>query len=173
VGREESERSGLAVVHGTAAPDDLSHPDRSFDVAYFADTFEITPHLDRVVSEAARVLRPGGVLFYDTVNRTLLSRLVYLGAFQGLPMTRIMPRGRYAAERLRPPGELVDLLAVHGLPNDDICGFKPKDPRNLVRAVLARRRGEITDDEVAPLVDFVLDPDGPPLVTYLGHARRS
>ncbi|MGW5362803.1 hypothetical protein [Actinopolymorpha pittospori] len=46
----------------------------------------------------------------------------------------------------------------------------PDGPHDLVRAVLARRRGRIGDHEVAPLVDFVLDPAGSPLVTYLGHA---
>lgn len=109
---------------------------------------------------------------YDTVNRTPLSRLVYLGAFQGIPMTRIMPPGRHAAKRLRPPAELIEIMARHGLRNEDVCGFKPKDPRRLLTAARARRRGEITDEEITSMVDFVLTPDGRPLVTYLGYARK-
>jgi 2-polyprenyl-3-methyl-5-hydroxy-6-metoxy-1,4-benzoquinol methylase len=31
--------------------------------------------LDRVVSETARVLRPGGLYLFDTINRTLKSKL--------------------------------------------------------------------------------------------------
>jgi 2-polyprenyl-6-hydroxyphenyl methylase/3-demethylubiquinone-9 3-methyltransferase len=157
----------------TAAAEDLPFPDSSFDVVYCADTFEITRDLDAVVREAARVLRPDGVLVYDTVNRTVPGRAVYLGAFQGLPFTRIMPPGRYAAERLRPPAEVQAVFAAHGLRSEDVCGFKPASIGRLVSAVLRRRRGRLTDAEAGPLTGFVLDPKGPPIVTYLGWASRS
>jgi 2-polyprenyl-6-hydroxyphenyl methylase/3-demethylubiquinone-9 3-methyltransferase len=170
--REANERERLPIAYKTAPAEDLGLEGEAYRIAYYADTFEITPDLDRVVEQAVRVLEPGGVLVYDTVNRTLLSRLIYLGAFQALPMTRIMPAGRYAAARLRTPAELTDVLDRHGLRNEDICGFKPKDPRSLVKATLARRRGQITDEEIPPIVDFVLTPTGRPLVTYLGYARR-
>jgi 2-polyprenyl-6-hydroxyphenyl methylase / 3-demethylubiquinone-9 3-methyltransferase len=169
---EAHERENLAVVHKTAPAEDLSLAGEGFDVVYLADTLEITNDPDRVIEQAARALKPGGVLIYDTVNRTLLSRLIYLGAFQAVPFTRIMPPGRYAAARLRPPAELASLLDRHGLRNQGICGFKPKDPRSLIRATLARRRGQITDEEIPPIVGFVLTPHGSPVVTYLGYARK-
>jgi 2-polyprenyl-6-hydroxyphenyl methylase/3-demethylubiquinone-9 3-methyltransferase len=172
IAQEANERERLSIVHQRTDAESLSLDGAAFDVAYYADTFEITPDLAKVIEEAAQVVKPGGVLVYDTVNRTLLSRLVYLGAFQSLPMTRIMPPGRYAAARLRTPAELTAMLSRHGLHNEDICGFKPKDPRSLVKATLARRRGQITDEEIPPIVDFVLDPRGRPLVTYLGYARK-
>jgi 2-polyprenyl-6-hydroxyphenyl methylase/3-demethylubiquinone-9 3-methyltransferase len=124
--RKASEREDLSIAHKTAPAEELGLDDETFDLAYYADTFEITSHLDRVIAQAARVLKAGGVLIYDTVNRTLPSRLIYLGAFQALPMTRIMPAGRYAAARLRTPAELAEALARHGLRNEDICDFKPK-----------------------------------------------
>ncbi|WP_214416296.1 class I SAM-dependent methyltransferase [Sphaerisporangium fuscum] len=163
---------GAAVEYHTAPAEDPRLPEAAFDLAYYADTFEITSDLDRVVGHASRALKPDGLLVYDTVNRTLPSRLVYLLAFQTLPMTRIMPAGRYASARLRTPGEMTAALARHGLRNDDVCGFKPRRIRNLVTATLARRRGEITDDGIPAMADFVLDPHGRPVVTYLGHARK-
>jgi 2-polyprenyl-6-hydroxyphenyl methylase/3-demethylubiquinone-9 3-methyltransferase len=172
IASEENERERLSVVHSAAPAEELGLENEAFDIAYYADTFEITPHLDEVIEQAARVLKPGGVLFYDTVNRTVLSRLIYLGAFQALPMTRVMPAGRYAAARLRTPAELAEVLDRHGLRNEDVCGFKPKDPRNLIKATLARRRGQISDEQIPRIVDFVLAPDSRPLVTYLGYARK-
>jgi 2-polyprenyl-6-hydroxyphenyl methylase / 3-demethylubiquinone-9 3-methyltransferase len=170
--REETDRQGLRVTHETGAAEALRFADDAFDVAYYADTLEITAELDRVVAQAARVLGPGGLLLYDTVNRTPLARLVYLGAFQALPPTRIVPRGRYAAARLRPPRELAASLGGSGLANQDICGFRPADLRDLVRAIRARKRGRIGDDGIASMVGFKLDPDHAPLVTYLGYARK-
>jgi 2-polyprenyl-6-hydroxyphenyl methylase/3-demethylubiquinone-9 3-methyltransferase len=165
--RAYGEVPGLSFQTVAAEDVDLT----GFDLAYYADTFEITPQLDRVLARASRALRPGGVLVYDTVTRTAISRLIYLGLFQALPMTRIMPPGRYAAARLRKPAELAEALGRHGLHNVDICEFKPADPRQLLTAVLARRRGKITDAQIPGIVGFDLAPDRPVHVTYLGFAR--
>jgi 2-polyprenyl-6-hydroxyphenyl methylase / 3-demethylubiquinone-9 3-methyltransferase len=170
--RQETERQGLRVVHETGTAEELRFADGAFDMAYYADTFEITGQLARVVAQAARVLRPGGLLLYDTVNRTLLARLVYLGAFQSVPQTRIVPPGRYASARLRTPRELADALASSGLTNQDVTGFKPATVRSLVTAIRARKRGKIGDDQIAPMVGFKLTPGRPPLVTYLGYATK-
>ncbi|WP_026400922.1 class I SAM-dependent methyltransferase [Actinomadura rifamycini] len=168
----EAAAGDLPVVHRTARAEDFDVPAASFDLVYAADTFEITGDLDRVVELAARALRPGGALVYDTVNRTVPAKLVYLGAFQRLPWTRIMPPRRYASDRLRRPSDVAAVLSRHGLHAEDVCGFKPASAVGLVRTVLARRRGAVGDDEVAALAGFVLDPGGPPVVTYLGHARK-
>ncbi|GAA2954943.1 hypothetical protein GCM10010446_44940 [Streptomyces enissocaesilis] len=137
---------------------------------YCADTLEITERPDAVLAQAARVLRPGGAFVYDTVNRTPVSRLICLGAFQAFPGTRIMPRGRYAAHRLRRPAELAEALDRAGLSAKDVSAFKPRDARSLVRATRGRRRGTLTDDQLPELVDMVLEPEGNPVVTYLGYA---
>lgn len=163
---------GLSITYLTAPAEELGLPSGSFDLVYCADTLEITDRPGAVLSQAAHVLRPGGAFVYDTVNRTLVSRLVYLGLFQTFPGTRIMPRGRYAAHRLRRPGELTEALERAGLSPRDISAFKPRDVRSLVRATRARRRGALTDEQLPELVDMVLEPEGSPVVTYLGHAVR-
>ncbi|MFI6376073.1 class I SAM-dependent methyltransferase [Streptomyces sp. NPDC050546] len=164
--------AGLGVTYLTTPAEELDVPDDSFDLVYCADTLEITERRDAVLREAARVLRPGAAFVYDTVNRTPLSRLVYLGAFQAFPGTRIMPRGRYAAHRLRRPAELAESLDRAGLAARDVSAFKPRDARRLMRATRGRRRGTLTDDQLPELVDMVLEPEGSPVVTYLGYAVR-
>lgn len=161
---------GLGITYLTTPAEELDLPDGSFDLLYCADTLEITERPDAVLAEAARVLRPGGAFVYDTVNRTLVSRLIYLGAFQAFPGTRIMPRGRYAAHRLRRPAELAEALDRAGLSPRDVSAFRPRDVRSLVLATRGRRRGTLTDEQLPELVDMVLEPEGSPVVTYLGHA---
>jgi 2-polyprenyl-6-hydroxyphenyl methylase/3-demethylubiquinone-9 3-methyltransferase len=119
----------------------LPYPDAAFDVGYWADTLEITPDLDAVLAEATRVLRPGGVLLYNTVARTRLSRLIYLGVLQSWSWTRIAPPGRYAWDRLRDPDDLARSLAEYGLRNEDVRGFLPAGPIRMVQATRRARRG--------------------------------
>ncbi|MDR3083412.1 MAG: methyltransferase domain-containing protein [Streptomyces sp.] len=161
---------GLGITYLTSPAEELALPDDSFDLVYCADTLEITEQPDAVLAEAARVLHPGGAFVYDTVNRTFVSRLTYLGAFQAFPGTRIMPHGRYAARRLRRPAELAEALDRAGLSAKDVSAFKPRDVRSLVRATRGRRRGTLTDEQLPELVDMALVPEGAPLVTYLGYA---
>ncbi|MGW5738594.1 MULTISPECIES: class I SAM-dependent methyltransferase [Streptomyces] len=164
---------GLGVTYRTAPATELDLPDSSFDLVYCADTLEITEKPDAVLADAARVLRPGGAFVYDTVNRTPVSRLIYLGAFQAFPGTRIMPPGRYAAHRLRRPEELAEAFDRAGFSAKGVIGFKPRNVRSLVSATRGRRRGTLTDEQLPKLVDMVLEPASTkPLVTYLGHAVR-
>ncbi|MCX5206329.1 methyltransferase domain-containing protein [Streptomyces sp. NBC_00237] len=165
-----AEDGGLGVTYLTTPAEQLDLPDGSFDLVYCADTLEVTERPDAVLAQTARVLRPGGVFVYDTVNRTPVSRLVYLGAFQAFPGTRIMPHGRYAAHRLRRPEELAESLDRAGLRAQDVSSFKPRDVRSLVRATRGRRRGTLTDEQLPESVGMVLEPEGSPLVTYLGYA---
>jgi 2-polyprenyl-6-hydroxyphenyl methylase / 3-demethylubiquinone-9 3-methyltransferase len=161
------------VDYEVGDPQRLPYTDAAFDVACYTDTFEITDDVDRDLAEAARVLRQRGSLLYDTVSRTLLSRLVYLGALQSWPWTRCMPRHRYAWDRLRPPGELVAMMAEHGLRSEDVTGFLPASPLRLLRAILRARRGDIDDVELARLAGMHLAPAGkPPDVTYLGFGIK-
>jgi 2-polyprenyl-6-hydroxyphenyl methylase / 3-demethylubiquinone-9 3-methyltransferase len=169
---EATAGSGLSVAYEVGDARQLPYPDGTFDAVYAADTLEITDDLDGVLREAARVLRPHGALLYDTVNRTGLSRLIYLGALQSWRWTRFMPRDRYAWERLRPPRELMATMAGHGLYNRDIIAFQPASPLRLLRATLRARRGEIDDAESARLAGMHLTPGKPPVVTYVGFAIK-
>jgi 2-polyprenyl-6-hydroxyphenyl methylase/3-demethylubiquinone-9 3-methyltransferase len=130
--QEASAREGVRVQYEIGDPLRLRYGEGEFDIAYYTDTLEITDDLDRVVAEAARVLRPRGIFLYDTVNRTRLSRLVYLGAMQSWRWTRYMPPDRYAWERLRPPAELAATMTRRGLRNEDVTGFFARQPSGAV-----------------------------------------
>jgi 2-polyprenyl-6-hydroxyphenyl methylase / 3-demethylubiquinone-9 3-methyltransferase len=155
------------------SPQRLPTGDGAFDIVYYQDTLEVTDDLDLVLSEAARVLRSEGALLYDTVNRTRLSRLIYLGALQSWRWTRVMPHDRYAWERLRPPDELAAAMTKHGLCNRDVSALMPASPPRLLRALLRARRGDIDDDELARLAGMHVADGKRPEVTYLGFAIKT
>lgn len=48
------------------------------ETGFPCDVLEHVRGLERVISETSRVLKPGGIYFFDTINRTWRSRLIEL-----------------------------------------------------------------------------------------------
>lgn len=96
----------------------------SFDLVVAFDVLEHLADLSQAVVEISRVLRPGGRLIYDTMNRTLLCRIVviWIGEhlWRGGP-----PRGTHQWHKLIKPGELVSLLEANGIRNAETRGYMP------------------------------------------------
>ncbi|WP_265442813.1 class I SAM-dependent methyltransferase [Flexivirga meconopsidis] len=150
----------------------LPAPDASFDLVWCIDTLETTDDPHGVLAELARVRRPSGALVLDTVSDTWLSRLIYLRLFQQVPGTRIMPPGRYTTDRLRTPAFLAEAVGRINLEIAEIHGYEPASPQTLLSALLRRRRGKLTDAELAEAAGFTLsEPGHEPPVTYFAIAR--
>ena len=79
----------LDIDYRVGAGERLPFQDSAFDLAYCCDVLEHVSDLARVVSETARVLKPGGLYLFDTINRTLKSKLLVIKAMQQWPLTRI------------------------------------------------------------------------------------
>ena len=87
---------GIDWVNGDA--ESLPFADRSFDAYTVAFGFRNVTHLDQALTEARRVLRPGGRLLcleFSHVAAPLLDRLYDLYSFQVLPLLgQIVARDR-------------------------------------------------------------------------------
>ena len=111
--REHAGRLGLHermhFLRGDAC--DLSmFPRESFDGVLLADVLEHLYDLPKAVAQAWRVLRPGGVLAFDTINRTFASYVLTIAlAQEGL---RIVPPRTHDWRLYIKPHELTYLLQV-------------------------------------------------------------
>jgi ubiquinone biosynthesis O-methyltransferase len=76
--RKHASETGLNVDYRVGRSETLPFSDGCFDAVACCDVLEHVDDLDKSVSEVGRVLRPGGVFFYETVNRTWLSKLVLI-----------------------------------------------------------------------------------------------
>src|SRR5205809_4052206 len=103
--------------------EDLPFADASFDVVWCTDVLEHLAGLPAAIAQIARILKPGGLFLYDTINRTWLSRL--LGIWFWEYLAGLAPRGTHDWHRFIPPQELRRLLTHHGLQPGTIRGMLP------------------------------------------------
>ena len=163
---------GLPIEYRRGTGEELPFPEASFDLTCCCDVLEHVRDLPRVVAEVARVLRPGGVFFYDTINRTLRSRLVVIKLFQEWPSTRFMPPDLHDWQLFIKPAELRALLAGNGLESRGVTGVKPRvNPLRTLRILRARQRGELSYREAVERLG--LGPSRDESILYMGYAVRS
>lgn len=115
--------SGHAVDYRVATVEetlDTEGPER-FDVVTCLEMLEHVPHPDQVVAACAALVKPGGHLFFSTINRTLQAYgLAILGAEYVL---RLLPRGTHEYQKLIRPSELAEWLRRAGLATEELRGL--------------------------------------------------
>ncbi len=148
VARTHARESGLAIDYREGVGEQLPLADSSFDAVYCCDVLEHVDDVGRTVREIARVLRPGGTFLYDTINRTLRSRLLVIKLSQEWRATRWAEPDTHDSSKFIRPLELERELAAAGLDARDRVGIAPANPFTAVRAMRDRARGAITYGEM-------------------------
>jgi 2-polyprenyl-6-hydroxyphenyl methylase / 3-demethylubiquinone-9 3-methyltransferase len=109
-GLEQSAVRGVAAVLGDVTA--LPFADSAIDVVVAGELLEHVADRPGTVAELARVLRPGGLLVLDTVNRTALGRFLTVTAGEKL---RESLAGLHDPKLFVDPGELTAEFARHGV----------------------------------------------------------
>jgi 2-polyprenyl-6-hydroxyphenyl methylase / 3-demethylubiquinone-9 3-methyltransferase len=122
--RRHAETSGLTIDYRHGYGADLPVAAGSVDVVLSVDVLEHVPDLDAVLAEIHRVLRPGSLFLFDTINRTCLAALV-LVTF-GEQVLRVVPAGAHDPALFIPPSELMRKLAAHGFSAGSVRSFGPR-----------------------------------------------
>lgn len=170
--RAHAQASGLSIDYRVGVGEQLPFENACFDLVYCCDVLEHVNDLGRVVAETARVLKPGGVYCFDTINRTLLSKLITIKLFQEWPATRFLPLHLHDWERYIKPRELQHLLAQHGLVVQDMRGLNlASSPFTLLRSLWQFKRGAMSYKELGEATRFRVG--GPTFVAYIGYALNS
>jgi 2-polyprenyl-6-hydroxyphenyl methylase/3-demethylubiquinone-9 3-methyltransferase len=74
--RSHARASGLRIAYDIGVGEELPYADASFDAVICVDVLEHVRDLGRVLAEVARVLRPGGLFLFDTINRNPVAHFV-------------------------------------------------------------------------------------------------
>ncbi len=124
IAKRHAASGGLAIRYLVASGEDLPLPDASVDCVVCVDVLEHVRSLDRVLNEIRRVLRPGGVFLFDTINRTRVARFVIV--LCGERLLRLLPRGTHDPAGFIALAELDAKLAARGFADRKFEGLGPR-----------------------------------------------
>lgn len=170
--RAHAVQSGLAIAYCAGAGENLPLAASSFDIAYCCDVLEHVADVDLVLAEIARVLKPGGVFLFDTINRTWLSKLVAIKIGQEWRVTRCAPPNLHDWQRFITPRELQLTMARHQLVQQEVTGLRPvAAPWAMARCLYLLKRGAIPYGEFGRRLRFHRHANCSG--AYMGYALRS
>ncbi len=96
----------------------------TFDVVSAMDVLEHVTHPQKLIKEASRVLKPGGLFFFHTFNRNLLSYLMIIKGVEWC--VKNTPDNMHIYHLFISPKELGGLCDKEGLTVDSFIGLRPK-----------------------------------------------
>jgi 2-polyprenyl-6-hydroxyphenyl methylase/3-demethylubiquinone-9 3-methyltransferase len=113
VARRHAAQSGLAIDYRSVAAEQLAETGEVFDVVLAMEVIEHVTDVGQFTALAAALVKPGGLLFVATLNRTAKSfALAIVGAEYIL---RWLPRGTHRWDKFVTPNELEIALEWSGL----------------------------------------------------------
>lgn len=160
----------IGYLHGNA--EQLPFAAQYFDIVCCCDVLEHLDSIDVVIKELSRVLKPGGIFFFDTINRTLASKLLVIKIAQDCRLTRFIPRNVHVWEKFIRPHELTASLSQHGFPQISLAGLSPN--ANPFPALIAFARHKFGALSFAELGDKLKLQEGKNLsIAYMGFSIRT
>jgi 2-polyprenyl-6-hydroxyphenyl methylase/3-demethylubiquinone-9 3-methyltransferase len=171
--RKRAGEVGLDIEYKHARGESLPFADASFHIVYCCDVLEHVSDLDAVIRESARVLKPGGVYIFDTINRTLLSKIVFIKLAQDWRPTRIASRNFHVWEMFVTPAEMRRVLTAQDLDPREFVGMKLRvNPIALLCLVRQLKRGRATYGELGRALERGIRLGGNLRTSYLGYALK-
>ena len=115
----------------------LEAPDEAYDAVLLFDMLEHVEEPARVLAEAGRVVRPGGVVAFNTFNQTPLSWLVAVHGFRFV--VREAPDHIHVWRLFLAPSTLAAYAERAGLTVEETVGVRPRLDGAFWRSVARRR----------------------------------
>ena len=112
------------ITYDVGVGEALPYGDASFDIVVCVDVLEHVKDLGKVLAEVFRVLRPGGLFLYDTINRNPIARLATITIAEDILC--LLPKGTHDPAMFIKPDELRMALEQAGLQPGAQTGLGPR-----------------------------------------------
>lgn len=117
-------------------------PDDSFDIVCAMDFLEHVDKPANVISEIARVLRPGGLFFFSTFNQNWLAWLIIIKGVEWF--VKNTPANLHVLDLFIKPSELEKIFTTNNLSVEKFFGIRPCFFTKAFLKMLFT--GKVTDD---------------------------
>ncbi|MCK3655869.1 bifunctional 3-demethylubiquinol 3-O-methyltransferase/2-polyprenyl-6-hydroxyphenol methylase [Pasteurellaceae bacterium Macca] len=122
IAKQHAEQNGLTIDYQQSTIEDFlaTHPEK-FDVITCMEMLEHVPSPLSIIQSCQALLKPNGVLFFSTINRTFKAYLlVIVGAEYVL---KLLPKGTHEFEKFIKPAELLAWSDEANLRCDHMVGY--------------------------------------------------
>jgi 2-polyprenyl-6-hydroxyphenyl methylase / 3-demethylubiquinone-9 3-methyltransferase len=169
--RLHAQSVALSIQYQQGTGESIPFDDNSYPVVYCCDVLEHVRDLPKVMSEIYRVTKPGGLFFYDTLNRTFVSKLVAIKMWQEWKSTAFMPPRLHEWRMFIRPEELRGLLVEAGFEFKEFRGTSPDiSIPKMISLLRKRAKGEIGFKEFGERFKLVESNDMK--ILYMGYAVK-
>lgn len=122
VARLHGLESGIQINYECTSAEDYAnqHPN-SFDIVTCMELLEHVPDPASVINACSRLVKPGGLVFFSTLNRNL--KAFALGIVAAEYILRMVPKGTHSYESFIKPSELAAMARQSGLSTKAIAGI--------------------------------------------------
>lgn len=121
VARLHAEQTGLDIDYRHTTAEALAEAGARYDVVLALEIVEHVADVEAFLAAVAQLVKPGGMLFMSTLNRTAKS---YATAILGAEyLLRWLPRGTHHWRKFLRPSELILPLERHGIVTQDLQGM--------------------------------------------------
>lgn len=166
-----AQANGLRITYEKGTGEALPYPDNSTDIVFCCDVLEHVRDVPKVMAEINRVLKPGGYFFYDTLNRTYLSKLVAINIAQVWKRWAFAPPNIHVWKMFIKPSEMKTSLKQNNLEWQGHIGMQPNvSLLTLLRYLRKRAEQKLTYQELGEKI-FMMESNNMKIM-YMGYAIK-
>ncbi|MEM6383026.1 MAG: bifunctional 2-polyprenyl-6-hydroxyphenol methylase/3-demethylubiquinol 3-O-methyltransferase UbiG [Pseudomonadota bacterium] len=127
--RVHADEQGLEIDYRATTAEAIRNDGETFDVVLAMEVVEHVANVPNFIADCAAMVKPGGLMFVATINRT--AKAFFMAIIGAERLLRWLPIGTHHYDKLVTPDELTSAFAPTGMAVTDRCGvaYNPLEDR--------------------------------------------